>query len=357
MNMKYLWGLTALLLTLTTASANDGVYYVNGSLLVPIHETDIAVKKEILTINLCDDGMAHVTVDYEFMNNGAAKTVDMGFEAAPPYNTGDKLKRQGGHPYIKAFTIVMNGENLTYTNMLTVSGQLNTPYTGTGFLEDGDIPDHYSYVYRFKAHFKPGINTVRHTYQYQMSFGVGRTFEVPYWLTPATRWANRQIDDFTLRIGAPNTAKHFMMADSLFNASEFRIIEGKGKIRHRKIWGDTDFVEVTLRNGTVEWHVKNFKPETDITIVSADGFTDWDKQPVFGTFYDRSDTYTIWPMETKVDKRIARNIPYAHRGYVFKDAALKKYFSQFWWYMPDPSYVPSQKDFTPRERRLVEKGE
>ena len=356
MNIKHIILFTVFMLAAGKASANDGVYFTSGSLLVPIHETDIAVKKEILTISLCDDGMAHVTVDYEFMNNGTEKTVEMGFEAAPPYNSGDELNRNGGHPHIKDFTVVMNGKTLTYNNMLSVSGKLDTPYTGTGFTEDGAFPDNYSYVYRFKAPFKHGINTVRHTYQYRMSTGVGRTFEVPYWLTPAKRWANRQIDDFTLRISAPNTAKHFMLADSLFTGSEFRTVEGKGKIRHRKVW-DGSYVEVALRNGTVEWHGTNFKPEDDIDIVSADMYINLNEDNPLGTFYDRSENYVIWPMGMNVNKRIARNLPYANRGYVFKDAALKKYFSQFWWYMPDPSYQPSQKDFTPRELRLVNRGE
>lgn len=41
---------------------------------------------------------------------------------------------------------------------------------------------------------------IYHTYRYRMSYSIGRTFEVPYWLTPAKRWANHQIDDFTLCI-------------------------------------------------------------------------------------------------------------------------------------------------------------
>ena len=49
----------------------------------------------------------------------------------------------------------------------------------------------------------------------------------------------------------------------------------------------------------------------------------------------------------------ARNLPYANRGYVFKKASLRKLFSKFWWYMPDPSYRPSTADFTPREWRLM----
>ena len=45
------------------------------------------------------------------------------------------------------------------------------------------------------------------------------------------RWANRQIDDFTLRIKATNTAKHFFVEDSLFSQEQFVVKDGVGKIR------------------------------------------------------------------------------------------------------------------------------
>ena len=47
---------------LSTAWANDGVFFVNGNQLVPVQETDIALTKEVLTISLCDDGYATVDV-------------------------------------------------------------------------------------------------------------------------------------------------------------------------------------------------------------------------------------------------------------------------------------------------------
>jgi GT2 family glycosyltransferase len=79
---------------------------------------------------------------------------------------------------------------------------------------------------------------------------------------------------------------------------------------------------------------------------------------ILGTFYDRSDNYMpgayMLELEKMADReRILRNLPYAHRGYVFKDKKLRKYFSQFWWYMPDADYQPSTKDFTAREWKLI----
>ena len=367
-----------------TAWSNDGVFYVNGNHLVPIQETDIALTKEILTINLCDDGYAKVDVQYELMNQSNEKTVTMGFEAAAPYNDEVAFNPNGIHPYISDFTVEMNDEKLTYMNAV-VRMEYGIDYDfqpldlkrwksfGEVKMRDGeDLPHNallydadkdslidFAYAYYFVARFHPGKNTIHHTYRYRMSYGVGRTYEVPYWLLPAMRWANKQIDDFTLRIKAENTAKHFFVEDSLFVQSEFVITEGAGKIRKMVLYDET-FTEIALRNGTVEWHAKSFRPKANVNIQSAERlhYDDF----VLGTFYDRSDNYL--PSDFQIDtnkvqdyRRILSNLPYASRGYVFKDKKLQKYFSKFWWYMPDPSWKPDTKDFTPREWKLINKGE
>ena len=42
--------------------ANDGVYYTRGSQLVPLTETDISERKEVLNIPIMDNGIARVNV-------------------------------------------------------------------------------------------------------------------------------------------------------------------------------------------------------------------------------------------------------------------------------------------------------
>ena len=145
------------------------------------------------------------------------------------------------------------------------------------------------------------------------------------------------------------------MEDSVFAQSPFVVTEGVGKIRKTKNW-DELFVEMALRDGTVEWHAENFRPKANMTVQSAERLHYDDFK--LGTFYDRSDgympgSYMIEPDKVKEQQRILTNLPYASRGYVFKDKKLRKYFSQFWWYMPDPSWQPDTSDFTPREWKLV----
>ena len=364
--------------------ANDGVLFVNGNHLVPVQETDIELNREVLTISLGDDGYATVDVQYVLNNRGNDKTVTMGFEALAPYNDEVAFSPQGIHPYIHDFTVVMNGQKLAYMNAVVVSKYDDEcdfqpldlrrwkSYDEVRMRNGEELPNNsmlydasmdslvnFAYAYYFVARFHHGKNTIHHTYRYRMSYGVGRTFEVPYSLMPAMRWANRQIDDFTLRIKATNTVKHFIVEDSLFSREPFVVKEGVGKIRKSKLY-DEFFTEIALRNGTVEWHALNFKPTCNMTIGSADqlcykGFK-------LGSFYDRSDNYQPGSYMISADKlheyrRILTNLPYASRGYVFKDKKLQKYFSQFWWYMPDAQWKPDTSDFTPREWKLINEGE
>ena len=364
--------------------ANDGVLFVNGNHLVPVQETDIELNREVLTISLGDDGYATVDVQYVLNNCGNDKTVTMGFEALAPYNDEVAFSPQGIHPYIHDFTVVMNGQKLAYMNAVVVSKYDDEcdflpldlrrwkSYDEVRMRNGEELPNNsmlydasmdslvnFAYAYYFVARFHHGKNTIHHTYRYRMSYGVGRTFEVPYSLMPAMRWANRQIDDFTLRIKATNTVKHFIVEDSLFSREPFVVKEGVGKIRKSKLY-DEFFTEIALRNGTVEWHALNFKPTCNMTIGSADqlcykGFK-------LGSFYDRSDNYQPGSYMISADKlheyrRILTNLPYASRGYVFKDKKLQKYFSQFWWYMPDAQWKPDTSDFTPREWKLINEGE
>lgn len=383
--MKKLLSVAAALAFTLAAWANDGVFYVNGNHLVPVQETDIALTSEVLTISLCDDGYATVDVQYVLTNRGKEKTVTMGFEADAPSDYEAPFSPQGIHPYIKGFTVVMNHQQLVYKNAV-VKTQYDEACNfqplnlkrwksyGEVKMRDGyDLPENrllydaerdslisFGYAYYFTARFRPGQNTIHHTYRYRMSYGVGRTFEVPYWLKPAMRWGNRQIDDFTLCIKAPHTAKHFFVEYPLFAQSEFIVTEGVGKVKKSKVYDET-FTEIVLRNGTVEWHAKNFKPEGNMSIESAERlhYDDF----IVGTFYDRSDNYCpdggilIEPEEMKANRRILTNLPYANRGYVFKDKKLQQYFSQFWWYMPDPSWKADTSDFTPREWKLINEGE
>lgn len=365
------------LLAVMPVCANDGVYYTRGNHLVPLQETDISIRREVLTISLMDNGYARVDVQYEFWNPGNdVKRVVMGFEADPPYNDNYKFYPDGVHPNIRDFSVEMNGRMLAYRNAACLRDTLplimidttkryyvfdnNWIYDVSN--DDGNEPFDidagfpFTYVYYFDAEFKSGLNRVHHTYSYRMSYIAGIPYQVDYKLTPASRWAGGKIDDFTLVVRADNTAKHFMMSTLPFPEAEFKVVEGMGKIRKKNTFYGSG-CEFSLRNGAVQLHLNDFSPQEELCIYSIDVYGNNNQ---FGYSYDRSTDMYLWydmnnnnSIDKAFLKRIARNLPYANRGHVFSDPKLKEYFESLWWYMPDPNYKDSTDDFTEVDYKYI----
>jgi hypothetical protein len=228
-----------------------------------------------------------VTVDYTFYNHSEAKTVTMAFEAAAPYNAWAPFSHEGIHPFVKDFTVLFNGKSLQHRNAVVAEDRDFSPLDLTQWKGYGEVPDSllpmdgvlvnpampdsfctYAYAYYFDAPFRQGENHVRHTYRYKMSYGVGRDFEVPYSLAPATRWANGQVDDFTLRIKADDT-RDIVLPDTLFLAAPFIHSRNREMYQiHDDIYGDCLFAEL-MQGDVLEWHSKNFSPKAGMCIQSV----------------------------------------------------------------------------------------
>lgn len=291
--MRNLFSLFSVLFCLIGGiSANDGVFYSNGGMLFPLTETDISVAREVLTIRVGADNHAYVDVSYEFQNAcDSAKTVVMAFEAGAPYNVEGHFSKAGVHPYISDFSVEMNGKSLPYRNAVVAidygkdgDGHDMKPINLKEWKTYGEVPDSilpngstiynprldsivsYGYGYFFDATFLPGKNTVHHTYRYHMSKNVVNRFCIPYWLTPAMRWANRRIDDFTLRIKA-DIGEGVCLEDSLFMDHPFTSADGARQIYsfERNNGYYSKHYTLAFPNGSdIEWHCKNFVPSKDI---------------------------------------------------------------------------------------------
>ena len=79
--------------------ANDGAYFFSGNQLIPTTETDIIVRKEILTLKKIRNQFIEVTVYYEFYNPGIEKEIIVGFEAFAPEGDVNGEPKNGKHPY------------------------------------------------------------------------------------------------------------------------------------------------------------------------------------------------------------------------------------------------------------------
>lgn len=376
-------------LACTQLAANDGVYYTSGSTLIPMIETNLKVQKEVLTISFGDGDDAEVDVYYEFLNpTNEPKSVRMGFEANPPYAAFDAVPSLNSeHPFIYNFEVEFNGTKLGYKNALAWSD--NEKFITKKDLEtwridgwEGSISsDQYpdsvksiAYVYYFDVTFAPGVNRVHHTYSYKMSESVGTTFQIAYKLSPASRWAGGRIGDFTLNINVPNTAKHFLaQCASLVNIDP-KVTAGMGKFRRENSADEnsvSNTMEISLRKGSLSWHVLNFAPEDELYICSADVHTTFDREAPLGAYYDRTNTMQLQSpyaddeedgksakntLPEELRKAIIRNLPYAHRGRIFKRKDLDQYFRSLWWYMPDPNYTDDTSDFTESDWYYVRRG-
>ena len=108
-----------------------------------------------------------------------------------------------------------------------------------------------------------------------------------------------------------------------------------------------------MRDAVAQWTMYNYSPQSRLDIYS--GITaEYDPSLFpYGFSYDRSLVFEPRYAILSGQPRILRNMPYAHRGYVFKTKEMKKIFEKLWWYIPDSTYVPDMSDFTERELEFI----
>jgi hypothetical protein len=47
-------------------------------------------------------------------------------------------------------------------------------------------------------------------------------------------------------------------------------------------------------------------------------------------------------------------MPFAYRGYVFKDKGLQRYFESTQWYIPDPNYKSDMTTMSKNEKNWIQ---
>ena len=341
--------------------ANDGFFYATGNQLVPWFNKDVRVQKEILTIRLLNGEEAQVDVYYEFYNQEDSDTLTVGFEALPPemFDLDMDLTTLKGHPYMHDFSVEVNGLQLPHEFATVVND--SSVQTGRGLkildlsryvMDEAAtasnlyVKDHYegsvpiTFVYYFKALFNHGLNRVHHRYTYRMNESIVARYFLNYKLSPALRWANHQIDDFTLRIEAPEQGLHFFLDANALQQAGAPVVTpqagGAGKYQERQIHTcyperDTKAWEFSLRNAVAEFHEVNYRPADELYLVAADFSKsgNCNEPDVFGQFYEN-----FGKTRTAIETRAFQHLKQAEAGERFKDKKLQKYFDAWWWYMP-----------------------
>lgn len=352
--------------------ANDGSFYSEGNQLIPINETEISVQKEILKIIRLTERTVAVDVYYEFYNPGDTKEIVVGFEALPPYNTEEDYNTNNGQPFIKDFTVKINNKSIPYKiatvqdSIILKNGKIQSMSAEAikQRKEEYDYLD-LKYVYYFDAVFQKGVNVVKHTYEYTLSASVAYFYELQYVLTAANRWANKQIDDFTLIIDM-GEFETFNISRSFFKNDDDWTIDGKGKFGKKRFgvsWiNKGDYTEFHMHHGTVIFRKKNFKPEGELFLYTVNPY--WVNSEISEKFdhnisnlpfsYYQQDA--IQPPLREIDQKILRNLPYARRGYVFKDEKVQYFYENMTdWYIADPDYKDDPEALHEKEKEWLVK--
>lgn len=357
-----------LLIGLTNISlANDGSFRGSGNQLIPIRETNIAVRKEILTIKKVNRNYVDISVYYEFFNPGNEKEITVGFEAFSPSGDVDGTPVNGQHPYMDNFTVNMNGEMLQYK----IAYVSDSTYARNGFIHSKTLKEiknliedvnevNFYYVYYFKAKFKKGLNIIKHTYQFDLSSSVSSIYDFKYILTAANRWGNRQIDDFTLILN-PGNFETLQIPETFFHSKDEWLINGLGKVLNV---GKDDLFETGknqlrfyIQRGNLIFTKKNFHPDGELYFYEPPELSPGENGEIKENYLpfsiDCQDEIDV--NNVKIDKRILRNLPFARRGYVFKNSELKSFYERMDWYMPNPTYLPDLAAIDEREKKWLEK--
>ena len=317
--------------------ANDGAYTLSGNQLIPINESNISIKKEVLTITRIDDeeGILDVKVEYTFFNPSKSKTIVVGFEAAEPDGDVTTEPVNGGHPYMKSFSVEMNGKNIAY--------KINSNVAKANI----------GYVYYFKAPFKKGINHITHHYRYEPSGGVMTHYEIDYILSAASRWKGNVIEDFILIIDVGDFAD-FVISKDFFKSGDEWQVDGHTKesvfnwAYVREDEKPTPATQFYVKKSPIVFKKKNFKIDGDLSLVSwrykednAYYFEEFNYKKV-KLFFDGNTYFNDNFPKDRVSFKIYKNFPYAQRGYIFKDKEIQKYYEGLSWYKKEPNYKPTK---------------
>lgn len=177
-------------------------------------------------------------------------------------------------------------------------------------------------------------------------------------MTTGSKWAGGKIKDLTVNIDMGRN-QYFYVNDIFGQTANWSII-GTGKVTDEKfdcLENDSCRMVRTLE-GQLQINVKDFKPTKNIEfgVVNRYSFT---SAPIEYGKIRLGKIVSIENMTLKADYskeelRLLRNTVYAQYGYDFNNPDLKKYFSQFAWYMPDPNLKMEDIQLTEKEKEFVE---
>ena len=158
------------------------------------------------------------------------------------------------------------------------------------------------------------------------------------------RWANKQIDDFTLIIDL-GELQEYHISPTFFENTDQWTTQGQVKIVMQDVKNEMSretsrVMTVWQHKGSVSFHAINFKPQGELSLFSNHiTYIEEviDSKTLKTSLQERPYFYEA-KLKDEFTRKVLENIPYARRGYAFKNADLKAYFEALPWYIPDPEY-------------------
>ena len=336
--------------------ANDSSFYAEGGTLIPLQETSIELKREVLNLVRKNDEM-EVQVRFEFFNPGETKTLTVGFVTPPA--VGDLSPEESEHPQIRDFQVMVENRLLPF--------QVKT-LEGTDFKVSEDMYFGADFVYYFEVFFPSGTTTIQQAYTYRGGLSVETSADFNYRLTNAKGWANKAIGEFELNVHFGKNA-YFSVPHTFLKSGKmanWQVI-GVGRIAEKahSVFGSTTFRMVKIQNGYLQFKATNFQPDYDIF------FADWHAHNEVNFWTDSVQEHVFQDMEmalitdfyykpeelqslSKYELRWLRNYLFAKHGYIFKSKDLQSFFEQCNWYIPNPNVKAEPAILTEKERKLFE---
>jgi YARHG domain-containing protein len=375
--MKFLYSIlfSILIISPIDLCGNIAVYGMKGNHLVPKEECDIEVASEILRIQLVGNDTFAIYADYELYNPGEEKTIMVGFDLAPRANDGFMLHDRTAFESIYEFEVAANQQLLEYnrqkvydsSSFFIVDWELRRDSAFPG-IQQYSLPKEkwwksywYNHVYFYEVTFKPGINKIRNCYKCSIGLLNLDMYDIDYILTSANKWANNQIDDFTLIIDL-GEYQGFMVRKENFKDENW-IYDCKTKDttlwRYKKHKRDSiDFKCFYTLEIPIIYKQKNFHPTDELKIeaITSDfffGFFDFNFLD-YELFYNDMNYYPyysgICSFDDEISYEILKNHPYARRGMIFSNPEIQHYFECRDWYQPNPEYQPNYESLSSTEK-------
>jgi YARHG domain-containing protein len=381
--LYFTFAITLIILT-TKLNANDGAYYLSGNHLIPIQETQVELRKEVLQIRRLNHDSVEIFVDYELYNPGKEKTILVGFEAEAARGAADGYPLNGKHRYLYNFMVNLNNVDLDYdVKIVPVYREDKKDFYDGNYYKNGKFFEFdekkmlkmnpainnqgfkHIYVYYFTAKFKPGINKLRHYYIYEMGRTAWLDKEIGYVLTAANRWANNQIDDFTMIIDMGKN-EEFMIRDSTFEDTQWRYGHISSKYTLINYKDTTETRIFFTKKAPVVYHQKDFHPKGELYIFSVSDFYSLSNKFDYRTNILRYRGKVLakkfryregkWDFEIAdvTSYEILKEYPYSLKGKQFSDPVIQKYYDSLEWYQSDPNYDEAKVVLNDKEKRWLE---